>query len=385
MLSKIIEAIRSEKLSGWLFSNFHHRDPLADSILGLSPDSTNSRRWFYALKADGSALKIVHSVEVGILSSLPGEERRYASLAELKAILSAECRGSWACDYSVNLPVISYLDAGCVELLGSCGLECRGAEALIQRVNGLLDPAGIASHERSAALLGRIVADAWALVRRAYSGGDGITEGRIRNFIMAAFEREGLITDHPPIVASGRASSDPHYDFQGQGRTAAGGEIIQLDMWAKGSGKDDIYADISWIGVFGPAPSSEQEKTAADLFAARDTALALVREGLSSGDKLRGRDVDSGTRDFLFSRGYGAYLRHRTGHGIDRECHGSGVNLDSIEFPDGRFLLEGSCFSIEPGIYKEDFGMRTEIDVYIEGDKARVSGPEPQKRLLTCG
>jgi Xaa-Pro dipeptidase len=385
MLSKIIEAIRSEDLSGWLFSNFHHRDPLADSLLGLSPDSTNSRRWFYALKADGSALKIVHTVEAGILSSLPGEERRYASLEGLRAILSGECRGSWACDYSVNLPVISYLDAGCVELLGSCGLECRGAEALIQRVNGLLDPAGIASHERSAALLGRIVDDAWALVRQAYAGGGGITEGRIRNFIMEAFKREGLIIDHPPIVASGRASSDPHYDFQGQGRTAAPGEIIQLDMWAKGPAKDDIYADISWIGVFGPAPSPEQEKTAAELFAARDTALALVRQGLSSGKKVRGRDVDSGTRDFLLSRGYGAYLRHRTGHGIDRECHGSGANLDSIEFPDGRFLLEGSCFSIEPGIYKEDFGMRTEIDVYIEGGQARVSGPEPQKRLLTCG
>jgi Xaa-Pro dipeptidase len=385
MLEKIREAIRSESLGGWLFSNFHHRDPLADSLLRLSPDATNSRRWFYALRADGSALKIVHSIEAGILSSLPGMERRYSSLEELKQILREECRDSWACNYSLDLPVISFMDAGCLALLESCGLECRSAESLIQRVNGLLDAAGIASHEASAAALGRIVSAAWELARAAYSGGEGLSEGRLRAFLMEALAREKLVTDHPPIVASGPASSDPHYDFQGEGRRLEPGGIVQFDIWAKAGGKDDIYADISWIGVFGPSPSPKQEKAASDLFAARDAALAMIRQNLAAGRRPRGREVDAATRDFLFSRGYGQYLRHRTGHGIDRECHGSGANLDSIEFPDGRFLLDGSCFSIEPGIYMEEFGLRTEIDAYIVDGEARVSGPEPQKKILSCG
>jgi Xaa-Pro dipeptidase len=385
MLDKIKEAIRSENLSGWLFSNFHHRDPLSDSLLGLSTESSNSRRWFYALRADGSALKIVHAIEAGILSSLPGEERRYCSLSELKAILSAECRGRWACDYSVNIPVISFLDAGCMDLLESCGLECLSAESLIQRVKGLLDADGMRSHEKSAAALGHIVRATWEFVRKAFVESGDIQEGAIRGFLMDSFAREGLITDHPPIVASGPASADPHYDFSGLGRRVKKGEIVQLDIWAKGGQPDDIYADISWIGVFDAYPSDRQSKTAADLFAARDAALSAVRDGLSSGKKVRGMDVDSGTRSFLGSLGYGAFLKHRIGHGIDTDCHGSGANLDSIEFPDERFLLEGSCFSIEPGIYMDDFGMRTEIDVYIEGGRAKVSGPEPQQRLLTCG
>lgn len=385
MLDKIKEAIRSEDLSGWLFSNFHHRDPLADSLLGLSPLSVNSRRWFYLLRSDGPALKIVHAIEAGILDSLPGEARPYRSLAELKAILSTECRGRWACDYSANIPVISFLDAGCMDLLRSCGLACLSAESLIQRVKGLLDEDGIRSHEKSAAALGRIVVATWEFVRSARLGSTELREGAIRGFILDSFAREGLVTDHPPIVASGPASSDPHYDFSGPGRRVEPGEIIQLDIWAKGGGPQDVYADISWVGVFGPEASPRQAKTATELFAARDAALAMIRQGLESGAQVRGMDVDSITRDFLASRGYGAFIKHRTGHGIDTECHGSGANLDSVEFPDERFLLEGSCFSIEPGIYMDDFGLRTEIDVYIKNGLARVSGPEPQLRLLTCG
>lgn len=385
MIERIKEAIRSEKLDGWLFSNFRHRDPIADSLLGIPSGATNTRRWFYLLSAEGRELKVVHAIEPSILAGLPGEEIRYSSMAELMEILRGRCRGTWACDYSENLPVVSFMDAGTLLLLESCGIACQGADSLIQRVNGLLDARGIASHRKAADALGGVVRSAWALVSSAYGQKREIREGEIRDAIQEAFAAQGLVSDHPPIVAAGPATADPHYDFSGSGRAIREGDVIQVDIWAKGKGRDDIYADISWIGVYAPEPSPRQVAMAADLFSARDHALALVRQGLASGVSPRGSDIDADTRSFLIGLGHGAALRHRTGHGIDRECHGSGVNLDAVEFPDRRRILEGSCFSIEPGIYEAEFGMRTEIDVYIEGGAAKVSGPEPQTRLLVCG
>jgi Xaa-Pro aminopeptidase len=385
MVSRLLEAIRSEELDGWLFSNFHHRDPLSDSLLGIPAQSVNSRRWLYALPAKGQALKIVHVIESHILDGLPGMALPYASMAELKAIIAERLSGQeWACHVSENIPVISHLDAGSLRLLESAGVHCVGAESLIQRARGLLDARGIGSHRRSADALAEIRASSWAFIRDAYRNGTSLSEGGVRSFILSAMDRAGLCTDHPPIVAAGVSSGDPHYDFQGEGRIFGQGDIVLLDMWAKGRAEDDIYADISWVGVFGDAVGARHGKMAQDLFAARDLALDTVRNSLRDGRPLHGREVDARTREFLGSLGYADRLRHRTGHGIDRECHGSGVNLDCVEFPDDRLILEGSCFSVEPGIYYPDCGMRTEIDVYVESGQAIVSGSEPQTSLLTC-
>ncbi len=386
MTQALLDAIRRENLDGWLFSNFHHRDKLSDSLLGLSDSSVNSRRWFYALAADASAFKIVHAIESSALDSLPGTTQCYSSLEGLKEILSRRLGGKrWACQVSPALPVISTMDAGTWQLLLSCGVICQGAESLIQRVRGILDHGGIESHRHSADKLGSIMMASWAFIRSAFHQGWPLREAHIQDFILDSMRAAGLQTDHPPIVATGPASADPHYELKGEGRELGLGDIIQLDMWAKGPAESDIYADISWLGVYAQQVPEAMAKVAQDVFSARDRALDYIRRKLGSSQAIRGCDVDQETRSFLIGRGYEEGLRHRTGHGIDRECHGSGVNLDCVEFPDERFILEGSCFSIEPGIYLRDFGMRTEIDVYIEGATARVSGLEPQHSLFSCG
>jgi len=381
------EAVRGEGLDGWLFCGFHHRDPLADEILGRDPGSTNSRLWIYAVPAAGSPVKIVHAVEPGALADLPGDSRRYRGRDELTAALAPLAGRRWGAHWSENITAVSFLDAGTARVLERAGLVLADASALIQRFRGLLDEAGMASHERAAVCLYEIVNAAWGMVRRAWASGRPVTEGGVRALMLAEMDRRGLVTDHPPIVAAGINASDCHYDFTGPGRTFVEGDVVQFDLWAKEKTPGAIYADISWAGFFGrgPVPAALQHCFEAVL-RAREAALALIAEETAGKRRLSGARVDEAAREVLTRLNLGHGLRHRTGHGIDREVHGSGVNMDAVEFPDHRAVLDGSCFSLEPGLYFDDWGMRTEIDVYIRDGRPVVSG-RPYSRqfeLLRC-
>jgi Xaa-Pro aminopeptidase len=204
--------------------------------------------------------------------------------------------------------------------------------------------------------------------------------------MLEEMEKQGLIPDHPPIVAGGVNSGNPHYDFSGEGAVFEEGDVIQFDLWAKEAAEGSVYGDISWAGVYAPRVPAMVEKAFEDLVQAREGVLSFIGSELQAGKKLTGAEADQKTREILIERGYQDAIKHRTGHGIDTECHGSGVNIDSVEFPDPRFLLEGSCFSLEPGIYFSEFGLRTEIDVYIRQGGPVVSGGKNRRQftLLTC-
>jgi len=205
--------------------------------------------------------------------------------------------------------------------------------------------------------------------------------------MMKEMEKRQLITEHDLIVAAGPNSGNPHYNISGKGCQIKEGDIIQFDLWAKEKQKSAVFADISWAGVYSDKIPEQAEKCFTALISAREGALSLIRDELAAGKDLTGATVDRKARDIIISSGFEDGLKHRTGHGIDTELHGSGVNIDSVEFPDSRLILEGSCFSLEPGIYYSGFGMRTEIDVYIREGRAVVSGNphERQISLLHCG
>jgi Xaa-Pro aminopeptidase len=382
-LQSMQEAIREERLDGWLFCNFSHRDRLADEILHIDPRAANTRLWVYAVPASGEPLGILHAVESGILGDLPGGRISYRSREELLDRLGALGGKRWGLHVSEYIPAISCVDGGTLAVFEQAGLIPASAAGLIQRFRGLLDPAGMASHERAAAQLYEIVALAWSRIRGAHAGGYILHEGDIQALILSEMERRNLVADHPPIVAAGVNTGDPHYEVRGGGAIFRQDDVIQLDLWAREAG--GIYADISWVGVYGTAPRPEYERAFADVIAAREGAWEFIRGELAAGRRPAGADVDQTARKLLTGRGHGDALRHRTGHGIDTEVHGSGVNMDSVEFPDSRLLLDGACFSLEPGIYFPGFGMRTEIDVYIRDGEARVSGGERQFQILTCG
>jgi len=376
------EAIRQESLDGWLFCNFHHRDRLADDILGINPASVNSRLWFYAVPADGEARGILHSIEKDALGTLPGTFTYYSGREELLEALSPLVGKSWGCHFSQSITAISFLDAGTADLLRQAGLKLMSAGGLIQRFKGLIDSAGMESHERAAAHLYEVVELAWAKVRHCFETASPLNEKDIQRFMLEEFARRGLEPGHPPIVAAGINSGNPHYSVE-DGAVFTQNDVIQFDLWAKEK-PDGIYADISWVGVYAQSAPPQVQKAFSALLDAREGAVAFISEELEAGRRPAGADVDRKAREILKGLGYGGAIRHRTGHGIDTEVHGSGVNMDSVEFPDSRPLLDGSCFSVEPGIYFSDFGLRTEINVYIKNGQPVISGKDRQFTLLHC-
>ncbi|MDR1318593.1 MAG: aminopeptidase P family protein [Treponema sp.] len=397
------QALCGEGLDGWLFCNFRHRDRISDEILGIDPETTNSRLWLYVVPARGEPLGIVHAIEKDGLrtggKALPGAVVSYRSRAELLERLRPFAGKRWGAHFSEAITAISFLDAGTAALLERAGLSLVSAEGLLQRFKGLLDPAGIEAHEKAAGHLYEIVRLCWDRVRKSYAEREAICEGDIQELMLEEFGKRNLVTDHARIVAAGKNSANPHYDIpeEAAGRARRGerfaeGDVIQFDLWARDPGPGGIYADISWVGVYAEQPAPHLEKAFAGLVEAREGALRFIGEELEAGRRPAGADIDRRTREILAGAGFEEALRHRTGHGIDTEVHGSGVNIDSVEFPDTRLLLDGACFSLEPGIYfpsaKETaggaFGMRTEIDVYIKDGKPVVSGDTPQFVLLHC-
>lgn len=394
-LSDIHNALENESIqnsvSGWIFTNFHNRDSFTDTLLSLPLDGVSTRRWIYIVLTQGTEIKIQHAIEPHALDSLPASETySYASQDELKAILSSirEKHGTiFAILADENISVISTVDAGFVSFLSKCGIQTVSASSLVQRCKGLLSHAQIESQERSGAILYQTVYDAWKLISTRYHEHKPVTEYEVQQFILKQFEEHSLITDHAPIVAFGANAGNPHYEpTRTQSSTAHEGDVIQIDIWAKENTPDAAYADISWVGYFAQKVPERIEKCWKKLTEARDTVCTLIND-----KPVTGAYLDASVRKILIDAGYGNGLKHRTGHGIDTECHGSGTNLDSVEFPDNRLLLEGSSFSVEPGLYFADFGLRTEIDIYISEGKPVISGKKysscpldiPQKDILT--
>ncbi|MDR1507295.1 MAG: aminopeptidase P family protein [Treponema sp.] len=381
-IKKIQKAIREENLDGWLFCNFRHRDPLSDAILERPAGLTNSRLWIYAVPSSGEPFALLQAIEADHLDGLDGRKDTYISREDLKALLAPLAGKRWGAHFSETLSAISFLDRGTASFLESAGLVLVPAESLVQRFKSLLDSGDIASHERAARGLYAIVETVWDFVKSSCAANRELFEGDLRRVMEEEFVRLGLFRDHPPLAAAGVHSANPHYDFQGRGARIKEGDVVQLDLWAKEKEPRSIYADISWAGFYAKEIPKMVENVFADLVSARDKTVAFIEKALAAGP-VRGAEVDAYTRSLLIAGGYEKAIKHRTGHGIDTECHGSGVNIDSLEFPDHRFLLEGSCFSLEPGIYLDRCGFRTELDVYITGGKPRYYG-KLQSSLLHC-
>ncbi|MDR2495294.1 MAG: aminopeptidase P family protein [Spirochaetaceae bacterium] len=384
-MRRIQKAICEEHLDGWLFCNIRHQDIISDTILRITRRAHNSRLWVYAVPACGDPLKIVPAIEQDILSHLPGIPVVYTGSDGLDAALAPLSGKVWGAQASRDLPAISYLDAGSAMRFIDAGLTLAPAGGLIQRLGSLLDEEGAASHERAVAALYRIVMAAWEQVAAAYRAETPLSEGHIQRFMVEELEKRGMTTGHPPIVGAGVHSGNPHYEFSGDGAALAQGDVVQFDIWGKENREGAVYGDISWAGVFGPSPSPRVARAFADLVGVREEVCRFIEAAFADRAVLSGAMVDVKARELLTGLGYGGAIRHRTGHGIDTECHGFGVNMDSVEFPDTRPILEGSCFSLEPGVYFADFGLRTEINVYVLKGKPVISGGENRQfRLLTC-
>ena len=386
-LDRAREAIRDEGLSGWLFYNVFHRDEIADLVLGMNPHKKNTRPWVCIVSLDRPTQKIVHRIEASILDEVPGETTSYYTREEFRQALTRALprSGRIGADWSAGIPVGSFLDHGTALLLQSLGVELAPSDGLVPRYLGALDETGRSSHEAAAAVLYDAVESAWRRIREAAAAGRALTEGEVSGWMAEDVARAGLESDGPPVVAVGAHTADPHYGPEGAGAAFAPGDVVQFDLWARGRDPGSVYADISWVGVYAAEPTAQQAAMFAAVREAREAAVRLLRERLSAGRAVSGADADRAARAVLIAHGFEQDIKHRTGHSIGGNVHGFGVNLDSVEFPDERPLGEGACFSVEPGVYRGAFGMRTEIDCIVHQGRLVVTGKTPQDSLLALG
>jgi Xaa-Pro aminopeptidase len=377
-LAAIQSALRERNIDAWLFYDHHRRDPIAYRVLGLPTSLMVTRRWFYLIPAEGEPLKLVHKIEAGHLDTLPGPKQTYSGWQELFDKLKTMLANhrDIAMQYSPNNIVftVSLVDAGTVDLIRGLGKNVVSSADLLALFEATLTAEQIKSHFAARDAIDPITAAAFQEIGRRVRNG-GTNEYEMQQWIMEAFKREDLLTDDPPVVAVNANSGNPHYEpHPGRAAKINEGDFVLLDIWGKKTAPGSVYYDITWTGFVGKAPSDRQRQVFDVVTKARDIGVKTVLEGVAAGRTLAGWEVDRAVRDFITKSGFGDAFIHRTGHSIATEIHSNGANMDDLEIHDERRILPNTCFSIEPGIYLPEFGVRSEVNVLVREKAAEVTG-----------
>jgi Xaa-Pro aminopeptidase len=381
----IQKELRRQELDGWLFFDHHQRDPLAYRVLGFTPARHVTRRWYYLIPAEGEPRGLVHRIERGMLDALPGGKIAYSSWSEqvsgLRALLEGRRRVAMQYSPQCAIPYVAMVDAGTVELVRSAGVEVASSAELIQFFEARWTPDALEMHLEAGRRIDRIRAEAFRLIGERTRGG-GVGEFEVKQFVLAEFAGAGMVTDHGPIVGVNANAANPHYEpGPGNSSEIRRGDFVLLDMWARLDRPGSVYYDITWTGFCGEQPGAEMRRVFEIVRDARDAAIRRVEEAGAARRPLRGFEVDDAARGLIAGRGFAEFFTHRTGHSIGQEVHGNGANMDNLETHDERRIVPWTCFSIEPGIYLQDFGVRSEVNVFVGEESARVTG-EIQKELV---
>ena len=377
-LSAIQSALRERNIDAWFFYDHHHRDPIAYRVLGVPENLMATRRWFYLIPASGEPQKLVHKIESHHLDSLPGEKQTYAAWPELsdglKRLLGSH--RNIAMQYSPNNGVftISLVDGGMIELVRSFGKNIVSSGDLVALFEATWTEDQIKTHFAARDSIDAVTAGAFLEIGRRVRNG-GAHEFEIQQWIMEAFRRENIVTSDAPVVAVNANSADPHYSPEpSRSQPIRVGDFVLLDIWGKKNVPDAVYYDITWTGFVGGAPSDKIREIFGIVRAGRDAGIKFVQESVRAGKPISGWQVDDPVRESITQAGYGKYFVHRTGHSIGTEVHANGANMDNLEVHDERRILPSSCFSIEPGVYLENFGVRSEVNMLVRSSHAEVTG-----------
>jgi len=385
-IKAIQSELRASKIDGWLFYDHHHRDPIAGHILGLGENGMATRRWFYFIPSRGEPRKLVHRIEQGALDSLAGRKQVYSGWQELHKALAKLLAGSQkiAMQYSPenNIPYIGLVDAGTVELVRKLKKKVVTSANLVQKFEAAWTSEQLVSHLEAGKIIDQIRQAAFEHAAARVRESQPITEFELQRWILDKFRANGLTTAEPPIAAVQPNNGNPHYEPTAQAsRPIRAGDLLLLDMWAKLSRPGSVYYDITWTGYLGARVPDAYAKIFRIVRDARDRAIEFVGESVTRGRAIHGWEVDRAAREVIRKAGYAKYFVHRTGHSIGQEVHGNGANMDGLETRDDRQIIPHTCFSIEPGIYLPEFGIRSEVNVYVGERDARVTG-EIQQEIL---
>ena len=377
--------LRTARLDGWLFYDFRGRDPIAQRILDL-PEGMRTRRWFYFVPAKGTPKKLVHKIEAQSLAALTGDTLFYAGQDELRKNVGKMLgrAKNVAMQYSPKnaIPYVAMVDAGTIELVRGSGVKVVSSADLVQKYEACWSDKQLESHCSAGAAIDRIARDAFHYAAKNVRERKAITEYDLKVWILKEFENAAIWAEEGPDIAVNANASDPHY-----GPTVASaapireGDLLLLDIWGKKKTPGSVYYDITWMGYMGAKVPEKYAKVFHVVREARDKAVDLILKNIAAGKPLQGWQVDKAARTVIEKAGYGKYFFHRTGHSIGESVHGNGANMDGLETHDVRHLIPRTCTSIEPGIYLPEFGIRSEVNVYIDEHEARVTGAV-QKEIL---
>ncbi len=386
-LPRVQRAIADAGLDGWLLYDFHGANPIATGVLVL--EGMVTRRIFVLIPSEGKGapVAISHAIEQGPWRAWPATWRRssYSSWRTLERTLGELVKGKRvAMEYSPGdaIPYLDRVPAGVLELVRACGAEVVTSSELVTRFYAVWTATQLASHHRAAEAIADIAREALEYAGERARTSEPVEEHVLRARILERFQRAGLESEHPPIVAVGANAANPHYEPTAERPRAIGvNEILLLDLWARETG--GVFADQTWMASVG-APSARAISVWETIRDARDAAIALLRERVGRGIAVRGGEVDDAARSVVTARGFGDQFTHRTGHSIDpRSLHGAGPHIDNLETRDERVLIPGVGFSIEPGVYLPgEIGMRTEVNGFIGERELVITPREYQSELL---
>jgi Xaa-Pro dipeptidase len=378
-LDAIQAALREAQLDGWLFYDHHHRDPIAYRILGLSEELLISRRWYYFVPAAGEPRKLVHRIESGRLDPLPGRARAYSSWQELETgvghMLSDAKRIAMQYSPRNAIMYVSMVDAGTIEVLRELGKTIVSSADLVSHFEAVLTPEQEKSHYEAQGKIDAILEGGFREIGRRVRSGSGTTEYDMVQWFQHAMGDAGLVWEHGPNVSVNANSADSHYEPTAEVHAPIrSGDFLLIDIWARPNREGVTFYDITWTGVVDRDPTPQEQAVFNTVRNARDAAVEEVKQAFAAGKPIAGWEADDAARAVVRDAGYAEYFTHRTGHNIGTELHGSGAHLDNLETHDERLLLPHTCFSVEPGIYLKEFGVRSEVNMMTGDREARVTG-----------
>jgi Xaa-Pro aminopeptidase len=387
-LDAIQAALRERGMDAWLFYDHHHRDPIAYRILGLPENAHVTRRWYYLIPAEGEPRKLVHRIEAGRLDSLPGSKGEYSSWQELELGLAAMVAPykRIAMQYSPRNAImyVSLVDAGTVEALRDLRKTVVSSADLVSRFEAVLSEEQIASHYEAQAALDEILAEGFREIGRRARPADGnaarVTEYDMVQWFQEAMRRADLVWENGPNVSVNANSADSHYEPAAESaKEIRNGDFVLIDIWARKNRPATCYYDITWTGMVGREPLEREREVFQIVKSARDAAVKAVSEAFGSGQPISGWQADDAARAVIMKAGFGRFFTHRTGHNIGNILHGNGAHLDNLETHDERLILPNTCFSVEPGIYLDTFGVRSELNMMATPGRASATGRVQQE------
>lgn len=388
-ITAVQQALRDDGFDGWLLYDFHGSNPIATRLAGLDRGrKMATRRWYYLIPASGEPRGLVHAIERHNLDELPGEKRPYSGRQQLESGLKDLLTGitRLAMEYSPgnNIPYLSRVDAGTIEAIRSLGVDVASSGDLVQRFEAVWTDAVYQTHVAASERLYTVKDRAFELIAERMRSGTAIDEYEVQQRMVGWFTELGLVEDQPNVSAQENAGN-PHYMPPRTGsRAIRPDELVLIDLWSKLPAPGAVFADITWVGYTGASVPEEYARAFAAARDGRDAAVELVKTAAAGQRDLRGWQVDRACRDVIERAGYGPQFFHRTGHSLGEEVHGNGVHMDDYETKDDRRLIPGTGFTIEPGVYTERFGVRTEINMFVGDREARVTGPL-QTEILKLG